>query len=342
VLRIYAAYVLALADELDNATLDGLKYLSIEKLPLYSKFQYAGVIAKMKGPDEALWLLPVEVHPQNYEPETGGFFNSSVRANAILLEILSEVTPDNPSIPVLIDAISEDLTLDRYYTTQGTAWGLMAIGKYLRNQEVPDYNGTLTVDGKRFANFGVEQLKFKDDTFASGDIEISINGTGNCYYYWQASGVPKSGLIEEYDKRLKTRREFYTDDGQPLDMNRVNLGDPVVVKLTAEALDKNLENVVINDLLPSCLEIENPRLETSRKGGWPGRQVSPVDYMDIRDDRFLLFTSLRRGEKFTYYYAARVIASGDFLLPPVSGECMYDPTIKSSGSSGKIKVGDAR
>ncbi|UCE65679.1 MAG: alpha-2-macroglobulin family protein [Candidatus Zixiibacteriota bacterium] len=342
VLRIYAAYVLALAGELDNATLEGLKFLNLQKLPLYSKFQYAGAIAMKRGPDEALWLLPVEVHPQNYEPETGGFFNSSVRANAILLEILSEITPENPSIPVLIDAITEDLTLNRWYTTQGTAWGLMAIGKYLRSQETPDYNGTITVNGKRYKKFEVEELKFKDPELANGQIEISINGTGNCYYYWQASGVPSTGLIEEYDKRLKTRREYLTDDNQPLDPNRINLGDQIKVKLTAEALDKDLENVIINDLLPTCLEIENPRLETSERGARNGPQSSPADYMDIRDDRLLLFTSLKKGSLFNYFYTARVIAAGDFLLPPVSGECMYDPTIRSAGSSGKISVSDIR
>ncbi|UCC80883.1 MAG: alpha-2-macroglobulin family protein [Candidatus Zixiibacteriota bacterium] len=342
VLRIYAAYVLALADELDNATLEGLKYLNLEKLPLYSKFQYAGAIAMKKGPDEALWLLPVEVHPQNYEPETGGFFNSSVRANAILLEILSEITPENPSIPVLMDALTEDLTINRWYTTQGTAWGLMAIGKYLRSQEIPNYDGTITINGKRYKNFGVEQSKFKDSALADGQIEISINGTGNCYYYWQASGVPSTGLIEEYDKRLKTRREYLTDDKKPLNLNRLNLGDQIIVKLTAEALDKDLENVIINDLLPTCLEVENPRLETSGRGNRKGPRSSAVDYMDIRDDRLLLFTSLQKGRSFDYYYMARVIAAGGFLVPPVSGECMYDPTIRSAGSSGRISVNDVR
>ena len=340
VLRIYAAYVLALADELDNATLEGLKYLNLEKLPLYSKFQYAGAIAMKKGPDEALWLLPVEVHPQNYEPETGGFFNSSVRANAILLEILSEITPENPSIPVLIDAITEDLTINRWYTTQGTAWGLMAIGKYLKSQVTPNYNGTITVNGKRYKNFSVEPLKFKDSALANGRIEISINGTGNCYYYWQASGVPSTGLIEEYDKRLKTRREYLNNNNEHLDLNRVKLGDQIIVKLTAEALDKDLENVIINDLLPTCLEVENPRLETSGRESRKGSRSSPTDYMDIRDDRLLLFTSLTKGRAYTYYYTARVIAAGDFLVPPVSGECMYDPTIRSAGSSGRISIND--
>jgi uncharacterized protein YfaS (alpha-2-macroglobulin family) len=342
VLRIYAAYVLALADALDNATLEGLKYLNIEKLPLYSKFQYAGAIAMKKGPDEALWLLPVEVHPQNFEPETGGYYNSSVRSNAILLEILGEIIPDNASIPVLIDAISEELTINTWYTTQGTAWGLMVIGKYLRSQETPNYSGAITINGKPYKNFGVEQLKFKDPEFANGPIEISIKGTGSCYYYWQSSGIPSTGPIEEYDKRLKTRREYLSDDIQPLNPNSIKLGDQIIVKLTAEALDKDLENVIINDLLPTCLEIENPRLETSGRSKREGPRSSSADYMDIRDDRILLFTILKKGASFTYYYAARVIAAGDFLVPPVSGECMYDPTIRSSGSSGRISVNDVR
>lgn len=341
-LRIYAAYVLALTDELDNATLTGLKYLNLDKLPLYSRFQYAGAIALSKGPQEALWLIPVEVHPQNYETETGGFFNSSLRANAILLDIFNEIAPNNPSVPVLIEAISEDLCINQWYTTQASAWGLMAIGKFFKSQEIPDYKGTIVVDGQKFKDFGVEDMKIIDSSFANSEIELSINGRGKCYYYWQASGLPSVGPIEEYDRRLQIRREYLADNGRHVNPKSVKLGDQIVVKVTAKALDKNLENVVIDDLLPTCLEIENPRLETSSKLNWLQEQSSRIDYMDIRDDRLLLFTSLAPNQKFTYYYLARIIAAGDFLVPPVAGECMYDPTVRSAGSSGRITVGNIR
>jgi hypothetical protein len=341
-LRIYAAYVLALAGKLDQGTLAGLKLINLDRLPSYSKFQYAGAIAITLGPQGALWLLPTEVHPQNYEMETGGFFNSSIRANAILLDILNEITPQSPSIPVLARAISEDLYFDQWYTTQGTAWGLMAIGKYMKSQEKPAYTGAIVIDGKRYKDFGVEDIKLSDGNLAGGDIEISINGQGNCYYYWQASGVPSANKIEEYDDRLRVRREYLDYDGNQLDQNSIMLGGQIITKITVQALDKDLDNVVINDLLPSCLEIENPRLETSGQISWLRGKSSHPDYLDIRDDRFLMFAGLRNGREFSYYYSARVICSGDFQIPPIAAECMYDPTIRSAGSSGRMIVSENR
>ena len=338
VLRIYAAYVLALANKLDRGTLEGLKYLNLDVLPLYSKFMYGGAIALMKSPQEALWLIPVEVQPVNFEPETGNFFDSPIRANAILLEILTELAPNNPSIPVLMESISEQLRIGRWYTTQSTAWGLMAIGKYLRKQEKANYTGSITIAGKRYKDFGLDDLMIKDKILASGDIEIAITGTGNCYYYWQSSGVAGDAKIQEYDDRLMVRREYLDANGNPLGKGTLKTGDQVVAKITATAKDKNLDNVVIDDLLPACFEIENPRLATSGRLEWVQDKSSSSDYLDIRDDRLLLFASLQQGRQFTYYYSMRVICAGEFMVPPVSAECMYDPLIKSSGSSGAIEI----
>jgi uncharacterized protein YfaS (alpha-2-macroglobulin family) len=341
-IRIYAAYVLALAGQLEPNTLENLKYIDLNDLPVYTRFQYGGAIALAKSPEEAINVLPTKIQPQTNEPETGGYFDSGTRANAILLEILSEIAPENPSIPVLIDAISDDLQTWRWYSTQSTAWGLMAIGKFLQTQEQADYQGTIVVANNRYRDFGVEDISITDKILGGNEIEISINGKGSCYYYWQASGVSSTGEIMEYDDRLKVRREYLDINGKRIDPNSIHLGDQLIAKITATSTDKNLENVVINDLLPACFEIENPRLATSGKIAWLQNKNMPIDYLDIRDDRLLLFNGLRQGNQFEYYYSLRAIAAGDFVLPPVAAECMYEPTIKSAGSSGKIIVTESK
>ena len=261
-----------------------------------------------------------------------------MRANAILLETLSELAPDNPSIPAILSTITDDLRFGYWYTTQSTAWALMAIGKYFRNQELPDYAGKLLIDGKEYKSFGVENLDIKKLDLGNKDIDISIDGKGACYYYWQASGVSTDRTISEYDDRLKIRREYFDNDGNPVHIDTLKLGDQVVAKISANALDKNLENVVMADLLPACMQIENPRLATSGSVAWIKDKQSSPAYMDIRDDRLLLFADLYQGTQFTYYYSLRVISAGEFTVPPVAAECMYDPTIKSAGSSGKMVV----
>ena len=338
VLRIYAAYVLALADQLDKSVINNLKRLNIYELPLYSRFHLAGAIAMTVGTDDALWLLPVEIHPEKYKPETGGYFDSDIRANAILIETLCDIAPEHPSLAALVKETAEKLSLGRWYTTQSNAFALMAMGKYFREQETPDYTGTVVIDGKKFARFSTTDTSLMIPPNGEKNIEISINGTGKCYYYWQASGVSTDRSVKEFDNRLQVRRQYLDDTGKPLHLDAVKLGDQIVAKITAEARDRSLENVVINDLLPACLEIENPRLLTSAKLSWIPRAGHEIDHTDIRDDRLLLFVRLNRGQKFEYYYSLRVTSSGEFVIPPVAAECMYDPTIASAASSGTMFV----
>ncbi len=342
VLRIYASYVLAKAGKLDKSVINNLKLLNIEQLPVWSRFQLAAAIALTTGVNDALWLIPVEIHPLKYDPQTGEYLDSDIRANAILLDVLSEIAPDNPSVPELIKEISEKLYLGEWYTTQSNSWALMALGKFLKSQEQAAYTGIIMVDGKKYGQFGIEDFKVKDALLANRNIEITITGKGTCYYFWQASGVSIEKAVREFDNRMTVRREYLNIYGNPLDINNVNLGDQVVVRITAEARDKYLENVVINDLLPACFEIDNPRLQTTGRVDITSEPNYYASYTDIRDDRLLLFVNLRPGDKFTYKYALRAVSSGEFMVPPIAGECMYDPTIASAASSGFISVNEGR
>jgi uncharacterized protein YfaS (alpha-2-macroglobulin family) len=60
--------------------------------------------------------------------------------------------------------------------------------------------------------------------------------------------------------------------------------------------------------------------------------------MDIRDDRLLLFTSLRKAGTYRFYYALRAVACGEFFLPPIKAECIYEPEIQSVAGSGYLAV----
>ena len=60
--------------------------------------------------------------------------------------------------------------------------------------------------------------------------------------------------------------------------------------------------------------------------------------MDIRDDRMLLFVNLPRQQQRKFYYALRAVTVGDFILPPIAAEAMYDPAKSSVANSGRVKV----
>ncbi len=63
-----------------------------------------------------------------------------------------------------------------------------------------------------------------------------------------------------------------------------------------------------------------------------------VEYMDIRDDRLLLFTRLISSRTTEFYYMLRVVNKGQFALPVIAGEAMYDREYHSYNGAGKLTV----
>jgi hypothetical protein len=63
-----------------------------------------------------------------------------------------------------------------------------------------------------------------------------------------------------------------------------------------------------------------------------------VQYMDIRDDRLLLFTELKRNQTKDFYYLLRVVNQGTYQLPVIGAEAMYDQEYHSYHGAGVVKV----
>ena len=152
----------------------------------------------------------------------------------------------------------------------------------------------------------------------TGRLLSLSDGVGQCYYYWQVSGVPDDTAPKEFARGIKVSRTYLDADGNRLDLRAVPLGTQVICRIEAVAEDRILHNVVINDLLPAGLEIENPRLKTTPRLRWIPKNQSQVDYQDIRDDRLLVFTDLLPNRPMEFYYSLRVIAAGEFVVPPVA------------------------
>jgi len=130
---------------------------------------------------------------------------------------------------------------------------------------------------------------------------------------------------------------LHGEDGKQLNKNDIVQGQVVIVEISAEA-DLNYQNIVILDMLPAGFEIENPRIKTRVGSSLAKNKDFEPDHIDVRDDRLLIFTDMPSENKFTYRYVVRAVTRGDFILPPISAECMYDPSIKSINGQGRVIV----
>jgi uncharacterized protein YfaS (alpha-2-macroglobulin family) len=214
----------------------------------------------------------------------------------------------------------------------------MALGKSLKGRQPSEYQGEIWLDSEKMASFQTADTVIKKDDGEGKQVRIKIQGRGPCYFYWYFSGIKKGAYFEEYDRGLKVNRVYLDRWGYPLDYQNIKQSDMIVAKITMTALADNLDNVIVTDMLPAGLEIENPRLGSRDAISWIGDKSITPDYMDIRDDRLNIYLNLRKGRTVEFYYLLRAVTAGRFVLPPVSAEAMYDPFQSSVANSGKIRV----
>ena len=113
--------------------------------------------------------------------------------------------------------------------------------------------------------------------------------------------------------------------------NAAHLGEPLTVRLKIRSLERDgITNVAIVDLLPGGFEVVGSSLH-------PGTGEAGCDYVDVREDRAVFFTSVGRDVR-CITYQIKPCNRGKFTVPPVFAESMYDRAIKSRGLPGKITV----
>lgn len=337
--KIYALYVLSLNGTPDLSTMAYWRRSAPADLSGYSRAQLAVAYFYTGDRITARELLPESFAVDVIPRETGGNFNSTVRADAILLSVLADVDPHNVNVYKLANRLKNAAKNGRWGTTQENAFALLALGKILKNQDERDFRGEVYLDEQKIADFdSTKDFILNGARWAEGRITVKVFGAGECYYYLKSSGLLNRMDVPEYDRGLQVTREYLDRHGRPLDVNHIAQGDLIVARISIKPAQEGLENIIFVDMLPAGLEIENPRLGSRAGLPWLEEESYSPDYMDIRDDRLIFFLSLGQVKEYQFYYALRAVTSGEFILPSVKAECMYSPEIASFNSSGAITV----
>lgn len=332
----YTLYVLALAERGDISTMNYYKARP-HLLSADSKYLIAGAYALMGKMVSFNEFLPKEFTAEKPERESGRSFDSEARANSIMLNVLLEVDPANTQIASMIKHISS--LAGKMYSTQERAFAFLALGKAAKLNADTDLKVKIISNDKTIAEFAGKDITISDKAFNKQPVELQAEGKGEVYYFHAAEGIKLNERIKEEDSNMKVRREYfnYRTKGQ-ITGSRFAQGDLIVCKISLEGFERSAENIIISDLIPAGFEIENPRLNASTELTWQSGNPMNVEYMDIRDDRLILFTNLYRNKKTEFYYMLRAVNNGSFELAPVSAEGMYDNDFRSYNGQKKIFI----
>ena len=229
------------------------------------------------------------------------------------------------------------------WTTQETAFTLIAIGQLVRGQaERPPFAGTVWVGDRRLGRFTSAETSIFGDIGGAGAVRIVMDAgyePGSAFYTLTTRGIPRDAAYRPLAEGLEVERQLLDRNGQEIDPGAVRQGDLIVFKTRVRSVAGIIDNVVIQQLLPAGLEVENARLASTESLPWVTDANLRPDSLDLRDDRVLIFTDLLPSQWRNLYSLTRAVSPGSFRLPPLHAEAMYNPALRASGERGGLEVG---
>ena len=204
-------------------------------------------------------------------------------------------------------------------------------------------------------------------------LKVDVAGSGTAYYTWTTSGIPMTAT-EPFAEGLFVGRRWVLDNGTIINfMDKDTHGNylfknkkitvPQGAKVTVTLFVKPeaaMTSLVLADIVPGGFEIDNPALIPDGDSG--AQEISGIDpktgkalplpdgfknarslgrigaRTEMRDDRLLLFMDSMPAGPSAYTYTLRAVSKGTFVLPPVSAEDMYDPSIRALTPTGEVAV----
>jgi len=332
----YRLYTLALAKAPELGAMNRLKefkYLSPEaKWRLAAAYQLAG---QTNIALDLVGGLPVTF---DIRTNPGFTYGSDVRDEAMVLETLTLLNKRDKA-KELLTLIAAKLSQDYWYSTQTTAYSLIAIAKFCgKNPSGAKIVSLVTIDGKQTdinsATY-IRQLPVVFKNQNASNVVITNKGSNTLYVRMITKGQPLAGdslKVNNNPAVLNMSVSYVSQDGKAIDINKLTQGSDFVAKVVLKNPGGRgyYSQMALSQIFPSGWEILNARM----LGGEGAFKSSNSTYQDIRDDRVYTYFNIGAGETLTYYIQLNASYLGRYFLPGTFCEAMYDNTI-SAGVNGK-------
>jgi alpha-2-macroglobulin len=332
----YRLYTLALAKAPELGAMNRLKefkYLSPEaKWRLAAAYQLAG------QSNTALDLIGGLATTFDVRTNAGFTYGSNVRDEAMVLETLT-LMGKKAKAEELLRAIAAKLSQDYWYSTQTTAYSLIAIAKFCgKNPSGAKIISSANIDGKQTdinAATYIRQLPVVFKNQNASNVTITNKGSNTLYVRMITKGQPLAGdslKVNNNPAMLGMSVSYLSQDGKDFDINKLTQGSDFVAKVTVRNPGGRgyYSQMALSQIFPSGWEILNARM----LGGEGAFKSSSSTYQDIRDDRVYTYFNINSNETVTYYVQLNASYLGRYFLPGTFCEAMYDNTI-SAGVNGK-------
>jgi uncharacterized protein YfaS (alpha-2-macroglobulin family) len=304
-----------------------LDWLAQQPLERTSRWRLAIALAGLGETARAKALLQDSEAPVAAATVVRTPFDSPFCREVLRLRVGQALEPGSPTHAPAVAALQQQLLRPELLTTQELAVGLQVVADHYQRLAVAAATGPLTV------TVGDQSLQLAPGERTRVAIQpgAMVRWQGGAAGFLLASWQGLRPPAPRTDARLQLRRQWI-DVATGLPVAEVQRGRVYEVRIDGEAAEA-LADLVFVDLLPGGLEPE-PRLpdaddadhdDDQESGAAAGGVALLAAPSEARDDRVLRFPSRVPAGRFQLRHRVRATLPGDYAVPPLQAQAMYDP-----------------
>ena len=329
--QAYRLYTLALKGEAESGAMNRLK--DSENLSQQAGWMLAAAYAVAGKKNIAKDMVAGLRTDFPEYTESGRTFGSPTRDKAVALETCVLID-DVPSAMDIAQEVSKAMS-GGWYMSLETAFASRGMASLAGKVNT----GNIEVEVSQSGN--VTPLKGPKSVYSlaldtrSGGADVKNNSDGVVYATLITSSVPGSGVKNESRGNGISMNVTYTSSsGKVLNPAEIAQGTDFTVTITVgnSSPMRDYTYLALTEVVPSGWEIFNDRLFS------PGETNGGYSNRDIRDDRVIWYFNLPRGRSKTFKVNMRAAYEGEFTLPSVKCEALYDAHVSANSASGTTKV----
>lgn len=337
----YASYVLA---RNRRASISDLRYYADTKLddfptPL-AKAHIAAALSLYGDQTRAARLFDAALKMASDIKEENlarSDYGSAVRDDAAVLTLAAESRPQSAIIPAIAKLAASRWEVKTWTSTQEQSWMLMA-ARAVKNA---DADLKLAVNGLETKGYSA---RMSGDDLSDEPVTVENRGIEPVTAMVTTIAAPVTPLPAG-GEGFSIERHVYTMDGEEANLTRATQNERYVVVLTATPANDWAARVLITDMLPAGVAIDNPSLVSSAdlaNFDWIG-EVTPA-HTEFRSDRFVAAFDKPAGnvDKITVAYVVRAVTPGEYDYPAAVMEDMYRPQLAARTAAGRMEVVKAK
>lgn len=321
--QAYRLYTLALAGDYEIGAMNRLRQSA--GLDATARWHLAAAYA-FAGVDDAAGRLVREGDEVPAYAQPGWSMGSPLRDRGILLEALVALDRADQAATVA-DDISAELYSDGWHGTHSIAYALLAMVRFYGAGPVSE---TFTFE-RRAGNdvtevassspvYGEDLARIAED---GGRVEVRNTSDGPLFVSLVTRGSPAAGDEAAASSGLALGVVYADPDGREVDVSELVQGTDLVARVTVRnESGRDLRDLALEYRAPSGWEVRNPRMDEG-----DGPADDRIEYQDVRDDRVFTYFSLKDGGVLTFSMRFNAAYLGDYYLPTVSVEAMYDASV---------------